>query len=162
MPLFPTAERSTGGALAAFRLSSAAFCRVVALHSISPFNLIQTGVYLLQSCYENAKNLGDSLLQIMNELANLVVFQDANGSLASRALNEFDLDFVHFDFLDFERCMVTVWAVRHIPVPSEIGEYENRSSRYVGQTIMDGRRQLLRITSLAVGEGTIRCSPCSP
>jgi hypothetical protein len=118
--------------------------------------LIQTGVYLLQTRHENAKNLGDSLLQVMNELANLAVFQDANGSLASGALNEFDLASVHFDFLDFERRMVAVRAVRHIPVPSGIGEYENRSSRYVGQTNVDDRRQLLRITSLVVCVGTIR------
>jgi len=114
------------------------------------------------SVQEDAKNLGDSLLQIVNELANLAVFKDANRSLASRALNESDLDSVHLDFLDFERCMVAVWAVRHNPVPSGIGEYENRSSRYVGQTIMDGRRQLLRITSLVVRVGPYGCSPCSP
>jgi hypothetical protein len=99
-------------------LSLLCFCAWHSLSSTSPFNLIQTGVYLLQTCHENAKDLGDSLLQIMNELANLVVFKDANGSLASRALNEFDRDPVHFDFLDFERCMIAVWAVRHIPVPS--------------------------------------------
>jgi hypothetical protein len=137
-------------------LSLLCFCAWHSLSSTSPFKLIQAGIYLLQTCHENAKNLGDSLLQIMNELANLVVFQDAKGSLASRALNEFDLDSVHFDFLDFERCLVAVWAVRHIPVPSGIGEYENRSSRYVSQTNLDDRRQLLRITSLVIRVGTIR------
>ena len=109
------------------------------LHSSSPFNLIQTGVYLLQTCHENAKNLGDSLLQIVNESADIVVFQDAKGCLASRALNELELDSVHFNFFDFERCVVAVWAVRHIPVPSGIGEYESRSSRaLVGRTWMIG------------------------
>jgi hypothetical protein len=109
------------------------------LSSTCSFNLIQTGVHLLQTCYEDAKNLGDSLLQIVNELANLVVFKDANRSLASRALNELELDSVHFNFFDFERCVVTVWAVRHIPVPSGIGEYESRSSRaLVGRTWMIG------------------------
>ncbi len=62
----------------------------------------------------------------MNELANVVVFYDANGSFASRALHELDLHPTYFNFFDLKRRSVAVGTVRHVPPPLGIGEYKGR------------------------------------
>jgi hypothetical protein len=86
----------------------------VEVFSVGPLNLIQARVHLLQTRHEHPENLSHVFLQRTNKLADIVIFKQTQGGLASTALYDFEFYPARFNFLDLKRSSVAMGAVRHV------------------------------------------------